>query len=191
MKPPAVIHKPSKPVRPRVQLALAEGSTVIGLDLSLTSTGFAVWRSGRTTHRTIHPRYRGLLRIDDLAVTVLDACTEAQAALVVIEGLNIHSPSSSVAESCGAWYTVALGIVGAGMPLVAVAPMTLKKCICGTGAAKKEHMMMRISMRYGVQASNSDEADAIGLAHFGAMLSGLEVPNIQQTECLGKAWRIE
>jgi hypothetical protein len=33
--------------------------------------------------------------------------------------------------------------------------------------------------------------DALGLAHFGAMLGGLETGTAVQAECLAKAWRVE
>jgi Holliday junction resolvasome RuvABC endonuclease subunit len=180
-----------KAVRAPLSINLFPGASVVGIDLSLVSTGFAVWSHGSTTQRAIGSRYKGLLRIDDIACQVLDACQAAKAALVVIEAIAYGRSDSMHAEICGAWYTAALALVGAGFPLIAVTAPSLKKFVCGTGSAKKEDMRLGAYKRWGVECRTNDEVDALGLAHFGAMLGGLEAPNVAQSECLAKAWRVE
>jgi Holliday junction resolvasome RuvABC endonuclease subunit len=66
------------------------------------------------------------------------------------------------------------------MPMIEVAPTQLKQFVTGSGAGKKEHMMMNVLKVWGHESATNNIADAIGLAYYGSALVGGEVGNISQ-----------
>jgi Holliday junction resolvasome RuvABC endonuclease subunit len=54
-----------------------------------------------------------------------------------------------------------------GIPYRVVSPSVVKKFVTGTGAAKKELMMMEVFKRWAYSSSVNDEADAFALAQLG------------------------
>ncbi len=52
------------------------------------------------------------------------------------------------------------------LPLVLVAPSTLKKWLTGHGGAKKEHMIDAIRIRFGIHVADHNIADAIAVMEY-------------------------
>ena len=154
---------------------------VIGLDLSLTSTGVCKANAVqgtmshiiRTTNRL--SRYERLAKIRD---SVLD--TVGDAGLVVVEELPSHGPNNATIVRLGELH----GVIGTALhewsvPVARVAVSSLKKYATGKGNAKKTDLRMAALKRFGIEFDSDDECDAfflamMGLESFGIPVLGLE-----------------
>lgn len=141
---------------------------VIGLDLSLTSTGVAT-PVGETA---IKSKKKGEERLVEIREAVLYLVVPFGNPYIIIEGYSFgqqHSQAHSAGELGG---QVRVALFERGIPFVVVPPTVLKKFITGKGNAAKVEVSSTISARTGIVFSTDDEADAyalreLGLAHFG------------------------
>lgn len=146
---------------------------VLGLDLSLTATGWAaLGRDGSLCNSGIlKSDKRGTARLDDLSRqlgTVLDWCAPV---LAVIEGYAYGARGAAVWE-IGEWGGVArLECYRRRVPLAIVAPAAAKKFATGRGAAQKDAIRLAAYKRWGVEFNTSDETDAYVLARIGLALA--------------------
>ncbi|MDN5726076.1 MAG: hypothetical protein L0G99_09135, partial [Propionibacteriales bacterium] len=69
----------------------------------------------------------------------------------------------------GLWWMIVSQLAVLGVPVVEVAPTSLKKYATGKGNAGKDEVILRSARRYGnaYPCSNNDEADAFILAAMG------------------------
>lgn len=66
-----------------------------------------------------------------------------------------------------------------GWKYIEVPPTSLKKFVTGKGNMKKEMMLKEVYKRWNIDCDTNDEADAVGLAHFGMALDGhIEMPKV-------------
>lgn len=147
---------------------------VIGLDLSLTSTGVAI---AETSGSLITGRWTNNLRgtprlrfLRDKLDTLLKG-NEGAPCVIVLEGYSFASRASH-AHSIGEWGGIArLLIHDHGLPFAEVPPTSLKKFMTGSGTAKKPEMVMRLLKDYGLEVPQEDEADAAALALVGCWIN--------------------
>lgn len=151
----------------------------IGIDLSLVNTGIAYAPVNSTDKRgfTIHTQSVKVPAIecaDDRLNVVLDSVNFARrvARLVVLEGLAFSRNDPSTQERSALHYMLRAVLREESQPFIVVSPTTLKKFICGTGAAKKELMLKEIYRRYAVDTDDNNQADAAALAIFGLAHDG-------------------
>jgi hypothetical protein len=142
--------------------------TVLGLDLSLTSTGGAKITGGPLggdpwTFR-IRSARKGWARLDSQVTRIGDAIGECDPDLIAVEGPAYYSAAqgSYWHENAGLWWSVTHRIWLSGRPLV----------ITGAGGAKKSAMVGQAIRRFGLAEIGEDEADALWLAtaclqHYG------------------------
>jgi hypothetical protein len=144
--------------------------TVVGLDLSLSSTGVAVARSDLSVSADRirpHPKLRGHERLGWLSARVGDFT--GGACLVVVEGPSYGSKGGCAHERAGLWWLVTHRLWRAGVPTAVVAPASLKKYATGRGNAGKDEVLAGVVRRFpGVAVDGNDEADAVVLAAMGA-----------------------
>lgn len=153
--------------------ALAVAMRIVGLDLSLTSTGWAVADGGITTGR-IEPgdKCRSHARMDYIVRAVSEVA--GNPVLVVIEAPLAHAPGrgDSKIEQHGLSWLVRHALWSWSKPYAMVIPTCLKKYATGKGSGKDadKFAMVQIAMRRfpGVLFTGSDEADALWLAAMGA-----------------------
>lgn len=148
---------------------------VIGLDLSLTSTGVAS-SLGAVTRIRSHPSAEvspfSRLRIIRAEVMGHVLCAD----LVVVEGLSLGSKSGQHLTRAGLWHLVMEAIDTAGIPWAEVAPTALKKYATGKGNADKDTVLLAAAKRYPDHAiRGNDEADAVILAAMGADHLGVPI----------------
>lgn len=149
---------------------------IVGIDLSLTSTGLAVItatgdvelhriRSTGKAGASLPERNARLGRITGEIADHLDG-----AALVVIEGPSFgQARQGGQHDRAGLWWLTVDHVHGAGIPVAEVPPSVLKKYITGKGNASKDEMLAAVIRRYpGVMVSANDEADALALVALGA-----------------------
>lgn len=143
---------------------------IIGLDLSLTSTGVVVLTGENSISKienfVLTSKNRGVIRLNNYADHTLELMAKYEPDLVVIEGYAFGRPNQMAA----------LGELGGvvknlfynyGQEYIIVPPTRLKKFVCGRGNAKKDEMRLEVYKRWGFEAKTDDEIDAYGLARIG------------------------
>lgn len=137
---------------------------VVGLDLSLSSTGVA----GEGWTDTIKPgdKLRGVRRLTWIRQRILDHVRGAE--LVVVEGPSFGSIGKGQHERGGLWWMVAMTLHSHDIPYAVVPPATLKQYATGKGTAGKDTMILAAARRYPWFDGGNDEADALFLAAMGA-----------------------
>ena len=163
--------------------------TVIGLDLSLTSTGVA----GVGWTDRIRTRLRGDERLDHIAEQVRDYLRPAD--LVVLEGPSFgHGAMAGHEDLAGLRVLVRLYCHGHGIPYAVVPPSSLKLYVTGRGNSGKGEVRTAIAERYGIHTEGParyDEADAYGLvaaAHDWLGHPLAPVPDRQRAALDGCQW---
>jgi Holliday junction resolvasome RuvABC endonuclease subunit len=141
---------------------------VMGIDLS-TNAGVVVI-DGK--HGVLHagvanaPKLSGSARANAIIGRIMEVHTDHKPDLVVIEDYAIQFIKSAIVS-------IELGGIlrfilwQEGIPYRVVSPSVVKKFVTGTGAAKKELMMMEVFKRWAYSSSVNDEADAFALAQLG------------------------
>lgn len=162
--------------------------TVLGLDLSLTSTGCAKVVGGPLggdpwTFR-IRSAKSGWVRMDSQVTRIGQAIRECDPDLIAVEGPAYFSASqgSYWHENAGLWWEVTSRIWKTGRPMVIVGPSVLKKFATGAGGAKKSAMVGQAIRRFGLADIGEDEADALWLAAAGLQHYGLPVVKLPELQ---------
>lgn len=181
---------------------------VTGLDLSLTSTGWATFddsnvgfsvensliagsfgEKGKATD-TLIMRQRRLKR----AVAKVEEVAR-YSDLVVVEAHSFAGKGGSQHDRSGLWWLVVDELMSYGLPVLEVSPSSLKMYFTGKGTADKTLMLLTADRRHPyVGVKNDDEADAVGLVSIGLRILGQpleEKLNAQQTLAFEKIQTIE
>lgn len=156
---------------------------VLGLDLSLTSTGWA----HQGEHGVIRTSDNGVGRLINIRDKVRDL-VGIQTDLVVIEGYAYGRPNQAthLGELGGVIRVLMWELL---VPFVEISPATLKKTATGNGNAPKEEMLAAAIRRLGYTGHSFDEADAMWLAWCGEAAYGWRETTKQQADALRKvAW---
>jgi len=141
-------------------------ANVVGLDLSLKSTGVADVYGG--AHRIVPGDERGgIARVAwvlDQVWTIVDRSPTPD--LVVIEGYAYAAPARrEVLGELGG--VIRWTLYTNDIPYVVVAPSTLKKYATGRGGGGKAGVLVAARERLGYTGLSDDEADAIWLRMYG------------------------
>lgn len=163
---------------------------VVGLDMSLSSTGMMVLdEAGSIAHQEsiASPRIGGSVRqrITRYTTTV-SAIYKRLAGMddlhcICIEGYSFGSKGQAVLDLAefGGLIRAMLCQHFGGTPIHEVAPSNLKKWATGKGAFKgggKTPMVVAIMNRYKVDFQTDDEFDAYGLARMAHQIGGFSEP---------------
>lgn len=145
---------------------------ILGLDVSLTSTGY----SGCGQRGTITSKAKGVERLEDISVAVRNLIiTCPPNTVVIIEGYSFASRNSqahSIGEVGG---VVRLTLFREGVPFIEVPPTSRAKFATGKGNASKNEVISAVSARTGIVWSGKgadDEADAFVLEEMGLVIQG-------------------
>lgn len=150
---------------------------VVGLDLSITSTGIADWLGVTWTVRT---RRLGDERLVEI-VQVVNVAT-ASVDLVVIEEAPPGLKGPAIKAIHMVHGAVRLGLIDHCTRYITVNPTTLKAFATGKSSADKTAMAMALFKRTGKELGSSDEVDAWWLRAAGLELLGepvVELPKAQ------------
>ena len=164
------------------------GSTVVGLDLSLTGTGvaaIAIDTAALSTavHRSPPPASNTIAahaaRHRQLADGIVGQVIAADPALVVIEGLqfSVKLRDSSLTRRGFLWWAVVEGLCRAGVPVMEVTPQQIKQFATCKGNASKAEVVAAYAKAWpdAVTGPNlEDRADAANAAALGAAWLGVE-----------------
>jgi crossover junction endodeoxyribonuclease RuvC len=167
------------------------GLRVIGLDLSLASTGVA--SNAGWVHRIVTKPNTGAGHFDRLRTiraAVLDHVRGAD--LVMVEGLSLGSQTGQHMTRAGMWHLVMEAIDAAGIPWAQVSPAGVKQYATGKGNASKDLVLASVIRRFpAVEVSGNDEADALVLAAMGADHCGqpmAEMPELHRKALRKVLW---
>ena len=160
---------------------------VVGLDVSLTSTGMSDGTAHRVTQPAVDdPLEQRMIRIVDASLSfVLGHGPVVTADLVVIEaGAFSRAGQSQGAEVLSALrYMVRCNLFGHGVPFAMVTPTGLKAYTTGRGQATKPQMVQAMKDRHGidftgvkVKDGRYDLADGAALAAMGYAHLGQPLP---------------
>lgn len=175
----------------------------IGLDLSLTKTGYAVLKedgsvvvSGVLKSKPAGDkpvdevrRIKGIVRqLTDIIDHYDDLhCLE----MVAIEGLAFMAKGTSLVQLAALNYMVRSNLDARNKKFLIVAPTSLKKFVTGSGKGDKDQMMMAIFKEYGHESLDNNECDAyalavLALATLGKPVKKLIIPQVEVINLLKK-----
>ena len=157
---------------------------ILGLDLSLTSTGYVllddqvledvVW------HGCVGSKdLRDVERLQMFDTWIRDAMRPRVVDHVAIEGYSYGSPAGQtrafgLGELGG---VIKLAVHEAGIPMHVIAANTWKKQLCGKGGLKKDQVRLELFKRFGVEFASQDTLDAWAVAAcLRRQLLGLDKP---------------
>lgn len=158
---------------------------VIGLDLSLTSTGIAViedgvytdWRNVKTSGKKTDTYLDNVRRLDHVNSEIFHHMSSildrGEIDLAVLEGPAYGSSLPSAHIRAALWWDVMDNLLdGWCLPVATVAPASRAKYITGNGKADKKTVLAKARERYEIDGGpvipNDDVADALGMADMGA-----------------------
>lgn len=160
---------------------------VLGLDLSLTSTGWATIATSSTmlsagcgiitskpTGDTWTDRHTRITNIADRITAGTDRPT-----LAVLEGPSYGSGrSAGIHDRAGLWWAVYDRLTAHGIPTAVVAPKSRAKWATDRGNAGKAEVAVGVSRLWpDITAHTDDEWDALALASMGAQHLGWDIPS--------------
>lgn len=167
-------------------------TVVVGLDLSMTSTGIATPSGVRAIQSSGHDgaslRVRRA-RLADIVARVSLAVAEdsisggAGHALVVVEGPSYNSKGGKNHERAGLWWLVVDELLSAGHLVAEVPPPTLKKYALGRGVGDKGAMADAAARRLPDihTGGQNDVVDALWLRAMGCDQLGQPLAVVPQT----------
>jgi crossover junction endodeoxyribonuclease RuvC len=146
---------------------------IVGLDLSLTSTGVAEWEDSARRTYTFGSKGKAGATLEQRAARLDEALVEAQAAvfgghqqadLVLVEAHTFAAKGGQQHDRSGLWWLVVHDLVSRSIPTVEVPPSSIKLFATGKGNAPKDAVLMAVARRHAdMEFTTNDEADAITL----------------------------
>lgn len=173
---------------------------IIGLDPSLARTGVGIIEySGFARAEIVESKGRRGdslemrdARIGDIVSGVM-AFVVHSTALVVIESGAYAAVGGSAWDRAGLWWRLVENLHRRDVPVVTVAPTTLKKWAANSGRADKSDVAVAMARLWpAVEAPSNDAWDGLALATMGAQGIGWQVPSrAHHAESVGKVdWSV-
>lgn len=150
--------------------------TIVGLDLSLTSTGY----SCGDMRRTITTKNKGPARLHDISTELASLLVEIDTPAVMIEGYSFASRNSQAHAIGELGGVVRLVLWNLRIPYVEIPPTCRAKFATGKGNAGKGEVMSSVSARTGIVWSGAgadDICDAFILEEMGLAKQGQQRHN--------------
>lgn len=160
--------------------------SVVGLDLSLTSTGVAT----ELGTLSIAVKSKGCDRLIELREAILDVVLSLHQPVVCVEGYSFGSKNSQAHAAGELGGVVRVALWEEGVRFVEIAPTSRAKFATGKGNAGKTEVISAVCAKTGIQWSGKgadDECDAwilreMGLVHFGHGQFNWPVANLSALE---------
>lgn len=151
--------------------------TVMGLDLSISSTGLVVIKGDKLMLSMTTANRKDLKIIE--RVLLINSAVERvildyPPKLVVIEGLSYGSHSGMAVERSYLHWRLKEMLECHGFNYVDVPPKSLKKFATGTGLADKKMVISSVRDRWGVSFKDHNQSDAYVLSRIGNILVGYD-----------------
>lgn len=160
-------------------------TSVIGLDLSLTSTGVATADGTMTIVSEPYGTslYQRHLRLGEL-LDQITAVLPSGLVTVVVESPSLgQKRQAGTLDRNGLWWLVVSSLIIDGVRVVEATPATVKKFATGKGTAPKPDLRMALYKRAGLDIADDNQVDAWWLRQIGLHLLGhpdrLALPAVQ------------
>jgi crossover junction endodeoxyribonuclease RuvC len=157
----------------------------VGIDLSLTSTGLAIYDpqmvvpGGIADTQTVTskpnkvPGYEGKLTRFQIISSKILLSLGSDEVNVFLEGPSYSSAGSSAHDLAGNWWLLYQLLVDEGCTVTVIPPTVVKTYATGKGNAGKDHVLAAAIKRYPeIDIPGNDIADAVILLAIGLRLAG-------------------
>lgn len=151
-------------------------SSFVGLDLSLTSTGFSMKRGNVVTIETVKTVPKDfpddLARLAHIRDTILKKIP-ADVKMICVEDFFVPANKMQIGAAMNLAMlgtAVRMALYERGMAMVIIAPSQLKKFCTGKGAGQKSIVVREVFKRWGIDAKDDNQADACVLAYLAEAL---------------------
>lgn len=168
---------------------------ILGLDLSLTGTG---WATSVATNGTWEPpktSSRGCERLDWILQRLLDLVQDSQGKriidLVVLEGYSFGSSAAGVRAIGELGGLIRWALWKKRIPYAEVPPKSLKLYATGKGNAGKPEMLVAAMKRLGFEGHDDNQVDAVWLRQMGLDAYGrsrVDLPAVNRAALAKVAW---
>jgi len=149
----------------------------LGIDGSLTSSGFAYPGLFDITTGRIKPKSKGAERLAAIRHALSGVIGSARPTIAFLEDYSMgsHGKNFDIGEGGG---IIRLTLYDFGIPYTVVSPSTLKMFATGFGgkASDKKAMVAAAQRDFGFTGTNNDEADALLLYWLGETIQGRPCP---------------
>jgi crossover junction endodeoxyribonuclease RuvC len=155
--------------------------TILGLDLSLTSTGWCILDNDEILDvEVIKCKDKAMKRLWYIKYIIDEVTVSLDFDLVVVEGYSMGSRGGRVFSIGELGGIIKLLLyeekLRTKLKTVIIPPKSLKKFITGNGNAGKELMLLKTYKKYGIEFTDNNKCDAFGLAKMGqAYLEGTNI----------------
>ena len=144
----------------------------IGIDRSLSATGVALVKNNKCIESfEICGKEYGGDRLYNLGISILNTVLKYKIKytdiIVIMEDYAFGANSRSVTGIAEIEGVLRFLFKIKNIDYIHISPTSLKKYITGSGASKKDMMVMFVLKKFGIQASSNNTADAISLAYLG------------------------
>jgi Holliday junction resolvasome RuvABC endonuclease subunit len=181
----------AKPAAALVEARLTAPDYILGLDMSLTATGWCLYnvKTGVREERVLQPNpsaskkvvpILGMHRLVWLRERVTNLVlwgapekpTEGEriSCLVMIEGYAFGAKGSSGINLGELGGVIRVALHDLNVPYIEIPPTQAKKFVTGAGGSQKDIVIKEIFKRFGVDTNDNNIADAIGLMFLGRAL---------------------
>jgi crossover junction endodeoxyribonuclease RuvC len=141
---------------------------ILGLDLSLTGTGWCVNTDLELKVGTVDTKkIDGFPRLHKILHEILGLVVEREIECVVMEDFSFASKGRGIFQIGGLGYIVRYFLWNNGMPFYLVAPSQLKKFATGKGNSDKSIIIKEIYRKWGADINDDNQADAYVLSRIG------------------------
>ncbi|KRW94276.1 hypothetical protein [Paracoccus sp. MKU1] len=145
---------------------------ILGIDGSVAKAGYAVAHGCRIAAWKFETSKTGVARLAHHRAEITDLVTGLGIRHAVIEGYSMGSKGNRAYATGEAGGTMRLTLIDLGVAVLEVPPNSLKMFLSGKGNTPKTGMPLALYKQYSVEYAGEDEADACGLAMFGAAYWG-------------------
>ncbi len=144
----------------------------LGLDLSLTATGFYLIREGgKDEYFEINTKPEmfqdDIERSDYIARMILEKIKGVEISFIAVEDYFTGKQAQSVIKLATLGTVVRTRLLDAGYPYMAFAVAQIKKFESGAGNSPKDNMLKSVFKKHGLDTSSNNIADACAIAHIG------------------------
>ena len=148
----------------------------VGLDLSLTATGFYVIKSDGTNDfmeiKTKPDDYPNeIARVDHIADVILEKIKNYHIGFIAMEDFFSGQQAMSVIKLAILGSIVRYRLLDAGYSYLAFAPTQIKKFETGSGNAPKDNMLKSVFKKHNFDTNSNNIADACATAYLGKAYS--------------------
>ena len=144
----------------------------LGLDLSLTSTGFyLIQDGGKDEYFEIRTKpedfANDIERSDYIARTIVDQIRDVNITFIAMEDYFTGKQPQSVIKLATLGTVVRMRLLDAGYSYMTFAVSQIKKFETGKGVAPKDNMLKSVFKKHGLDTASNNIADACAIAHIG------------------------